>query len=284
MGIVQTLNLVYDYITRDEYDNEIKIRAIDGLDIDVEKGQFIVVLGRNGSGKSSFAKHLNALLRPTSGTVVINGLDTSDKKNKWSIRQEAGMVFQNPDNQLVSQIVEDDVAFGAENLAVPTDEIRYRVNKALLSVNMTDYRMRAVNNLSGGQKQRVAIAGIMAMEPECIILDEPTAMLDPVGRREVIESLRKLNLEKGITVILITHHMDEAINADNIFVMDKGKILISGKPSKIFANVELLKEAGLEVPVVTELAYELKKEGIELPEGLIDEDELIEEVVKLYKR
>ncbi|MBE5958945.1 MAG: energy-coupling factor transporter ATPase [Lachnospiraceae bacterium] len=283
MGIIQTFNLIYDYITRDENDNEIKVRAIDGIDIDVEKGQFIAILGRNGSGKSSFAKQINALLKPTSGTVIVDGMDTSGKNNKWKIRQKAGMVFQNPDNQLVAEVVEEDVAFGPENLALPTDEIWNRVNKALDAVNMTKHRMKAPYNLSGGQKQRVAIAGIIAMEPDCIILDEPTAMLDPVGRKEVIDAVTQLNKEKGITIILITHHMEETIGADRVFVMDKGKVLTFGTPSEVFSKVELLKSAGLEVPKVTELAYELKKSGLDLKDGIIDNQTFVDEVLKIYQ-
>ena len=284
MGIIQAVNLIYDYVTKDEYDNEIKIRAIDDVDIDVEKGQFIVVLGRNGSGKSSLAKHINSLLKPTQGKVVVDGLDTSDINAKWQIRQNAGMVFQNPDNQIVSQIVEEDVGFGPENIAVPTDEIWERVNSALEMVNMSAYRMKSPYNLSGGQKQRVAIAGVIAMEPECIILDEPTAMLDPLGRKEVIASITELNRKKGITVILITHHMEEAIDADKIFVMDKGKIITSGSPKEVLSKVDLMMKAGLEVPIVTELAWELKNAGIQIDTEIIDSDMFVETIKCLYNK
>lgn len=282
MGIIKAVNLIHDYITRDEEENEVRIRAIDGVNIDVEKGQFIAVLGHNGSGKSSFAKHINVLLRPTKGTMLVSDMDTKKVKNKWKIRQKAGMVFQNPDNQLVSSVVEEDVAFGPENLGVETEELWRRVNSSLNAVNMTAYRYKAPNNLSGGQKQRVAIAGIMAMEPECIILDEPTAMLDPIGRQEVIQAIRALNKEKGITIILITHHMEETIDADKIFVMDKGKVVLEGKPSEVFSHVYEMKKLGLEVPQTTELAYMLKDCGIPLSDGILEVDKLVEELSALY--
>lgn len=284
MKIIKAINLVHDFVSRDEEENEITVRAIDGVNIEVEKGQFIVVLGHNGSGKSSFAKHINALLKPTNGTVLVSDMDTKKNKNKWKIRQTAGMVFQNPDNQLVSSVVEEDVAFGPENLGVETDEIWNRVNAALEAVDMTAYRYKSPTNLSGGQKQRVAIAGIMAMEPECIILDEPTAMLDPVGRKEVISAIHELNQKKGITIILITHHMEEAINADKLFVMDKGKVVLEGAPTEVFSQVEKMKSIGLEVPQTTELAYMLKKEKLDLSDGIIRVDNLVDEIVKLYNR
>lgn len=283
MKIIKIKNLVHDYIVRGEEENT-KIRAIDGVNVDVEAGQFIAVLGHNGSGKSSFAKHINALLKPTSGTVLVSDMDTKDAENKWKIRQTAGMVFQNPDNQLVSPVVEEDVAFGPENLGIETDEIWNRVNKALSAVNMTAYRYKSPSKLSGGQKQRVAIAGIMAMQPECIILDEPTAMLDPVGRKEVIDAVRLLNKEKHITIVLITHHMEETIHADKIFVMDKGKVVLEGNPGEVFSNVEKMKSLGLEVPQTTELAFLLKKENIPLKDGIIEVDTLVDEIVRIYNK
>lgn len=272
MGIVNIKNLIHDY--RDEEENE-TVRAIDDVSLQIETGQFIVILGHNGSGKSSLAKHINALLMPTEGTVWVDGIETTDNKRIWDIRQTAGMVFQNPDNQLVATMVEEDVAFGPENMAVPTDEIWRRVEKALGAVKMTAFRHKSPLKLSGGQKQRVAIAGIIAMEPKCIVLDEPTAMLDPVGRKEVIETLHQLNKEKKITIILITHHMNEAIDADRIFVMNKGKLVEQGTPKEIFSKVEEIKSYGLEVPQVTELGYMLKKSGLEIEDGILTVDELI---------
>lgn len=280
--MIKCINLIHDYISRDEYDNEIKIRAVDDVSIEVERGQFIAVLGHNGSGKSSLAKHINALLKPTEGTLLVSGLDTKKVKNKWKVRQKAGMVFQNPDNQLVSSVVEEDVAFGPENLAFDTNELWRRVNSSLEAVNMTAYRYKSPNDLSGGQKQRVAIAGIMAMEPECIILDEPTAMLDPIGRKEVIRAVWALNKAKAITIILITHHMEETVDADKIFVMDNGKIVLEGKPSEVFSKVDTMKALGLEVPQTTELAQMLKESGVALSEGIIDVDKLVDEIVEIY--
>lgn len=272
MGIVNIKNLIHDY--RDEEENE-TVRAIDDVSLQIETGQFIVILGHNGSGKSSLAKHINALLMPTEGTVWVDGIETTDNKRIWDIRQTAGMVFQNPDNQIVATMVEEDVAFGPENMAVPTDEIWRRVEKALGAVKMTAFRHKSPLKLSGGQKQRVAIAGIISMEPKCIVLDEPTAMLDPVGRKEVIETLHQLNKEKKITIILITHHMNEAIDADRIFVMNKGKLVEQGTPKEIFSKVEEIKSYGLEVPQVTELGYMLKKSGLEIEDGILTVDELI---------
>lgn len=272
MGIVNIKNLIHDY--RDEEENE-TVRAIDNVSLQIEAGQFIVILGHNGSGKSSLAKHINALLMPTEGTVWVDGIETTNNKRIWDIRQTAGMVFQNPDNQIVATMVEEDVAFGPENMAVPTDEIWRRVEKALGAVRMTAFRHKSPLKLSGGQKQRVAIAGIIAMEPKCIVLDEPTAMLDPVGRKEVIETLHQLNKEKKITIILITHHMNEAIDADRIFVMNKGKLVEQGTPKEIFSKVEEIKSYGLEVPQVTELGYMLKQSGLEIEDGILTVDELI---------
>lgn len=275
MKMLKIKNLIHDYI--DEEENTV-VHAIKGVDLEVEKGQFIAVLGHNGSGKSSLAKHINALLMPTKGTVWVDGMETADEEHLWDIRQTAGMVFQNPDNQIVATMVEEDVAFGPENLCVPTDEIWKRVETSLGAVEMTKYRHKSPLKLSGGQKQRVAIAGIIAMEPQCIVLDEPTAMLDPVGRKEVIETLHYLNREKGITIILITHHMNEVVDADKVFVMDKGKLVMSGTPKEIFSKVEKIKEIGLEVPQVTELGYLLKKSGLNIEDGILTIDELVEKV------
>ena len=279
MGIVEAKNLTFEYIRRDEEGNVEGITtAVDNVNIDIKAGDFVAVLGHNGSGKSTFAKHLNALVMPTEGTVYVDGMDTKDSGNTLSIRQTAGMVFQNPDNQIVATMVEEDVAFGPENIQVPTAEIWKRVERALGSVNMTRFRHKSPLKLSGGQKQRVAIAGIIAMEPKCIVLDEPTAMLDPVGRNEVIDTLHSLNEEKGITIILITHHMNEAIKADRVFVMDKGKLVMQGNPKEVFSHVEKLKSLGLEVPQVTELAYMLKKSGLNIEDGILTVEELMMQI------
>ncbi len=275
MKMLKIKNLIHDYINEEETDT---VRAIDNVSLNVEKGQFIAILGHNGSGKSSLAKHINALLAPTEGSIWVDGMETTDAEHLWDIRQTAGMVFQNPDNQIVATMVEEDVAFGPENMCVPTDEIWKRVERALGAVGMTRFRKKSPLKLSGGQKQRVAIAGIIAMEPQCIVLDEPTAMLDPIGRYEVIQTLQQLNREKNITVILITHHMNEAIDADRIFVMDKGKIVMDGTPKEIFSNVEELKKIGLEVPQVTELGYLLKQEGLPIEDGILTVEELVREV------
>ncbi len=283
MGIVKTEDLVFEYVKRDEDGNVESInRAIDGVDIDVEPGQFIAVLGHNGSGKSTLAKHINALLLPTEGAVYVENMSTSEGDNLWEIRQNAGMIFQNPDNQIIGTIVEEDVGFGPENLGVPTDEIWERVGKALEAVGMTAYRDYSPNKLSGGQKQRVAIAGVVAMRPKCIIMDEPTAMLDPTGRREVIETVMELNRKEKVTVILITHYMDEAVRADKIFVMDKGRIVMEGTPREIFSRIEELKAIRLDVPQATELAYMLQKAGIPLPDGILTPGELVDELCRLY--
>lgn len=278
MDILKIKNLIHDYF--DEEEREV-VRAVDDVSLNVKKGQFIAVLGHNGSGKSSLAKHINALLSPTDGTIWVDGMDTRDEKHLWDIRQTAGMVFQNPDNQIVATMVEEDVAFGPENMCVPTDEIWKRVERALGAVGMTAYRKKSPLKLSGGQKQRVAIAGIIAMEPQCIVLDEPTAMLDPVGRHEVIETLHQLNKEKDITIILITHHMNEVVDADNVFVMDKGKIVMQGTPKEVFCNVKKIKEIGLEVPQVTELGYLLKQSGLNIEDGILSVEELIKEIEKV---
>lgn len=275
MNILKIKNLIHDYTDEEE---DITIRAIDNVSLDVKEGQFIAILGHNGSGKSSLAKHINALLMPTDGTVWVDDIDTKDEKRLWDIRQTAGMVFQNPDNQIVSTVVEEDVAFGPENMAIPTGEIWQRVERALGAVNMTTFRHKSPLKLSGGQKQRVAIAGIIAMEPKCIVLDEPTAMLDPVGRNEVLETLHELNRKKGITIILITHHMNEAVGADKIFVMDKGKLVMQGTPKEVFSKVEEIKSYGLEVPQVTELGYMLKKSGLNIEDGILSVEELMMQI------
>ncbi len=283
MKLIKTKDLVFEYFRRDEDGNVESVnRAVDQVSLNVEKGQFIAVLGHNGSGKSTLAKHINALLLPTEGSVYVSDMNTSDQKNLWSIRQQAGMVFQNPDNQIIGTVVEEDVAFGPENLGVPTEEIWKRVGDALESVGMTAYREYSPNKLSGGQKQRVAIAGIVAMKPECIIMDEPTAMLDPNGRKEVINTVEKLNKEENVTIILITHFMDEAVHADKVFVMDKGKVVMEGTPREIFSQVETLKEIGLDVPQATELAYEINKLGIPIKEGILTSEELVEEICQLF--
>ena len=275
--MVKASSLSYDYMeySDDEKEPPKRLRALKGVDLDVQAGQFIAILGRNGSGKSTLARQINALLTPTEGTLWVDGLETGKEENIPEIRRRAGMVFQNPDNQIVASIVEEDVGFGPENLGVPTDEIRSRVEKSLNTVGMLAYRKHSPNRLSGGQKQRVAIAGVMAMRPQCIILDEPTAMLDPAGRREVIEAVRELNQTEGITIILITHFMEEAILADRVFVMDDGLIAMQGSPREIFSQVEKLKNLHLDVPQAVLLAYELRKEGVSLPEDILTEEELI---------
>jgi energy-coupling factor transporter ATPase len=282
MNMVKIKDLVYRYIRHTEDENEIEtIEAISGVNMEVEAGEFIAVLGHNGSGKSSLAKHINGLLQPAEGTVYVKGMNTASEEDIWKIRQSAGIVLQNPDNQIIGNIVEEDVAFGPENIGVATDDIWMRVASSLEAVGMTAYRMASPNRLSGGQKQRIAIAGILAMEPECIILDEPTAMLDPQGRKDVIRTIHELNKEKGITIILITHKMDEVIGADRVFVMDHGKVAMSGTPKEIFSNVEAMKKLGLEVPHATELAYELRKEGMSLPEIIITKEELVNALCQL---
>ena len=276
MSIIKTKNLTFEYIRRDEEGNVEGITtAIDDVSLDIQQGDFIAILGHNGSGKSTLAKHMNAILYPTEGTVWVDGKDTSDEKNLWEIRQKAGMVFQNPDNQIIGQVVEEDVGFGPENLGVPTKEIWERVEESLKAVGMYEFRKYSPNKLSGGQKQRVSIAGVIAMHPKCIVLDEPTAMLDPNGRKEVIRAVRALNDVENITVILITHYMEEIIHANKVFVMDKGKIAMKGTPREIFSQVEKLKQLRLDVPQVTLLAYELKKSGVPLPDGILTKEELI---------
>ena len=276
MGIIKATKLAFDYLRYDEDGNvEATQRAVDGVDLDIQAGEFVAVLGHNGSGKSTFAKHINALLLPTEGTIWIDGIDTSKESELWKVRQKAGMVFQNPDNQIIGTVVEEDVGFGPENMGIPTDDIWKRVNDSLEKVGMTAYRYQSPNKLSGGQKQRVAIAGVMAMRPRCIILDEPTAMLDPNGRKEVLEAVRELNRKEKVTVILITHYMEEVIHADRVYVMDSGNVVMQGNPKEIFSQVDTLKKYGLDVPQVTLLAYELKKSGVDVPDGILTTEELV---------
>ncbi len=275
MGIVKASDVVYEYIRRDEEGNVEGITtAVDKVSFEIAPGEFVAILGHNGSGKSTLAKHINAILNPTEGTVWVDGMDTGDEDRLWDIRQTAGMVFQNPDNQIIGQVVEEDVGFGPENIGIPTKQIWERVEESLRAVGMYEYRKHSPNRLSGGQKQRVSIAGVLAMHPKCIVLDEPTAMLDPSGRREVIRAVRGLNQVEGVTVILITHYMEEIIHADRVFVMDQGKIAMEGTPREIFSQVERLKELRLDVPQVTLLAYELKKRGVSLPDGILTPQEL----------
>lgn len=279
--MIEVKDLAYEYIRRDEDGNVESInRAIDKVSFNIKKGDFVAILGANGSGKSTMAKHINAILNPTEGSVWVDGRNTAEEKNIWEIRQTAGMVFQNPDNQIIATVVEEDVGFGPENLGVPTEEIWERVEQSLKAVGMLEYRTQSPNKLSGGQKQRVAIAGIMAMKPQCIVLDEPTAMLDPNGRKEVISTVRELNQKENVTVLLITHHMDEVIFADNVIVMENGKIVMQGTPREIFSRVDEIKKYRLDVPQVTELAFELNKSGLNLPEGILT----IEEFVDALKR
>ena len=281
MGIIKTSKLIFEYIRRDEEGNVEGItRAVDNVDLDINQGDFVAIIGHNGSGKSTLAKHINAILNPTEGSVWVDGKDTSIEENIWDIRQKAGMVFQNPDNQIIGQLVEEDVGFGPENMGVPTKEIWERVEESLKAVGMYEYRKHSPNRLSGGQKQRISIAGVIAMHPKCIIMDEPTAMLDPTGRKEVIRAARALHEVEGVTIVLITHFMEEAVFADKIFVMDQGRIEMQGTPKEIFSQVLKLKELRLDVPQVTLLAYELKMNGVPLPDGILTIDELILELEK----
>ena len=282
MGMIRAEKLVFEYDKRDEEGNVIgSHRAIDGVDIDVPQGSFVADLGHNGSGKSTLAKHMNAILVPTGGTMWVDGRDTKDPNELWNIRQSAGMVFQNPDNQIIGTVVEEEVGFGPENLGVPTDEIWKRVENSLRAVGMLERRKDSPNKLSGGQKQRVAIAGVIAMEPKCIVLDEPTAMLDPNGRKEVIEAVEQLRKEKNVTVILITHYMEEVIDADQVFVMDEGHVVMHGTPKEIFSRVDELKKYRMDVPQVTMLADALIQKGVPLPKGILRREELVDALCQL---
>ena len=282
MGIIKTSKLVHEFIRRDEEGNVDSITtALDNVDLDIKEGQFIAILGHNGSGKSTLAKHINALLSPGEGTIWVDGMDVSEEKNVIPVRKTAGMVFQNPDNQIIASVVEEDVGFGPENIGVPTDEIWQRVDHALKSVGMTKYRTHSPNKLSGGQKQRVAIAGVVAMEPKCIVFDEPTAMLDPNGRKEVIATAHELNRKKGVAILLITHYMEEVVDADYVYVMEKGKIIMDGTPRQIFSRVDELKEHRLDVPQITLVADELKKAGLDIPDGILRREELVDALMAL---
>lgn len=279
--MIEIKNLHFRYEAEGE-DSKPSEDVLKGIDLSIESGEFVAVLGHNGCGKSTLAKHMNAILLPTEGAVTVNGIDTKDESRLFELRQSAGMVFQNPDNQIVSSIVEEDVAFALENLGVPYEEMRKRVDESLKAVDMYDYRLHSPSQLSGGQKQRVAIAGIIAMQPKCIILDEPTAMLDPHGRKEVMSTIKRMNREQGVTIVLITHYMDEAAQADRVVVMDKGKIVLDDKPTKVFSQVEMLKGIGLDVPQVTELAWELRKAGCDIPADIITEKECADALEKLF--
>ena len=277
MGIIRAAKLGFDYFRYEEEGAEPEAtRAIDDVNLDIQAGQFIAVLGHNGSGKSTLAKHINGLLVPTEGTLWVDNMDTSEEEDIWKIRQKAGMVFQNPDNQIIGSVVEEDVGFGPENIGVPTEEIWKRVDESLQATGMVAYRHHSPNKLSGGQKQRVAIAGVMAMRPECIVLDEPTAMLDPNGRKEVLKAVRELNEKEGVTVILITHYMEEVVFADHVFVMNQGHVVMQGTPREVFSRVEELKALRLDVPQVTLLAHELKQAGVEIPDGILTIEELVD--------
>ena len=285
MGIIEAAKLVFEYKKYDENGQveEVK-KAVDGVDLNIQKGQFIAILGHNGSGKSTLAKHINAILVPTEGTLYVDGKDTRIEENVWDIRSSAGMVFQNPDNQIIGSVVEEDVGFGPENMGVPTEEIWQRAEESLRCCGMWEYRKASPNKLSGGQKQRVAIAGVVAMHPKCIVLDEPTAMLDPAGRREVLRTVRALNQVENVTVILITHYMEEVIYADQVIVMDEGKIVMQGTPKEIFSQVDQLKQYRLDVPQVTLLAHELRKAGLDLPEGILSREELVKNLCQLKSK
>ena len=282
MNIIKAVKLAYEYKRYGE-DGQVEetLRAVDGVDLDVKKGDFVAILGHNGSGKSTLAKQINALLVPTEGTLYVDGMDTKDPEKVWDIRQSAGMVFQNPDNQIIGSVVDEDVGFGPENMGIPTKEIWERVEESLRSVGMWEYRHSSPNKLSGGQKQRVAIAGVVAMHPKCIVLDEPTAMLDPVGRKDVIRTVCALNMVEDVTVILITHYMEEVIYADKVIVMDDGKVVMQGTPGEIFSQVDTLKKYRLDVPQVTLLAHELKKAGLDLPAGILSIEELVDNLCQL---
>ena len=282
MGIIKAKQLVHEYIRRDEEGNVESIQtALDHIDLDVQPGQFIAILGHNGSGKSTLAKHINALLAPTEGSLWVDGKDVTQEENILPVRKTAGMVFQNPDNQIIASVVEEDVGFGPENIGVPTDEIWQRVEESLKSVGLLQYRHHSPNKLSGGQKQRVAIAGVMAMEPKCIVLDEPTAMLDPNGRKEVLHAAHELNRKKGVTILLITHYMEEVVDADYVYVMDKGHVVMQGTPREIFSQVGTLKEHRLDVPQITLLADLLRQSGLDIPLGVLTREELVDAIMKI---
>lgn len=282
MGIIKAKQLVHEYIRRDEEGNVESIQtALDHIDLDIQPGQFIAILGHNGSGKSTLAKHINALLAPTEGSLWVDGKDVTQEENILLVRKTAGMVFQNPDNQIIASVVEEDVGFGPENIGVPTDEIWQRVEESLKSVGMLQYRHHSPNKLSGGQKQRVAIAGVMAMEPKCIVLDEPTAMLDPNGRKEVLHAAHELNRKKGVTILLITHYMEEVVDADYVYVMDKGHVVMQGTPREIFSQVGTLKEHRLDVPQITLLADLLRQSGLDIPLGVLTREELVDAIMKI---
>ena len=282
MGIIKAKQLVHEYIRRDEEGNVESIQtALDHIDLDVQPGQFIAILGHNGSGKSTLAKHINALLAPTEGSLWVDGKDVTQEENILPVRKTAGMVFQNPDNQIIASVVEEDVGFGPENIGVPTDEIWQRVEESLKSVGMLQYRHHSPNKLAGGQKQRVAIAGVMAMEPKCIVLDEPTAMLDPNGRKEVLHAAHELNRKKGVTILLITHYMEEVVDADYVYVMDKGHVVMQGTPREIFSQVGTLKEHRLDVPQITLLADLLRQSGLDIPLGVLTREELVDAIMKI---
>ena len=282
MGIIKAKQLVHEYIRRDEEGNVESIQtALDHIDLDIQPGQFIAILGHNGSGKSTLAKHINALLAPTEGSLWVDGKDVTQEENILPVRKTAGMVFQNPDNQIIASVVEEDVGFGPENIGVPTDEIWQRVEESLKSVGMLQYRHHSTNKLSGGQKQRVAIAGVMAMEPKCIVLDEPTAMLDPNGRKEVLHAAHELNRKKGVTILLITHYMEEVVDADYVYVMDKGHVVMQGTPREIFSQVGTLKEHRLDVPQITLLADLLRQSGLDIPLGVLTREELVDVIMKI---
>lgn len=284
MELIRFDHVDFSYFSEDDENNEVSADIIKNLNLTIEKGSFVAVLGHNGSGKSTIAKLINGILVPQSGTVTVNGISTSSEENIFEIRKNVGMVFQNPDNQIVASVVEEDVAFGVENLGIPSDECRRRVDEALKTVGMYELRKKAPHKLSGGQKQRVAIAGVMAMEPKCIVLDEPTAMLDPNGRKEVLYAVHELNRKKGVTALLITHYMEEVADADYVYVMDGGKVVLKGTPKQVFSEPELLQEYRLDVPPMTLLAHELRKAGLPLPKGILTRQELKDELMQLYRR
>ncbi len=282
MDIIKAVKLVHEYIRRDEEGNVEMIQtALDQVDLDIQQGEFIAILGHNGSGKSTLAKHINAILAPSEGSLWVDGKNAGEDKNIWDIRQSAGMVFQNPDNQIVASVVEEDVGFGPENIGIPTDEIWTRVLDSLKAVGMLKYQKHSPNKLSGGQKQRVAIAGVVAMQPKCIVLDEPTAMLDPVGRADVLRTVHELNQKKGVTIILITHYMEEVTDADRVYVMDQGKVVMQGTPKQIFSQVDELKAHRLDVPQITMLAHELRMSGLDLPQGILTRHELLQQLKRI---